>query len=138
MHALQLRTSQDLYLEQRNQEILVPAVLPLPGLGTLDFLSALISNTGPDVFDNDAMGLVLVVMWEAGVRIYFLIDFSVNVLFCVVWAFFVDLSSSSTMNTNNNIWKVTAFAWSTLILNCVFTVEQIVLTIGNQRKTFRS
>ena len=39
----------------RDEVYLVPAVLPLPGLGTLDFLTGLIANTGPDVFDNDAM-----------------------------------------------------------------------------------
>jgi hypothetical protein len=39
----------------RDEVYLVPAVLPLPGLGTMDFLTGLIGNTGPDVFDNDAM-----------------------------------------------------------------------------------
>ena len=36
-----------------------PAVLPLPGLGKMRFLGALIDNTPPSVVDNDAMGLVL-------------------------------------------------------------------------------
>ena len=127
-----------MHLDRKDQEILVPAVLPLPGLGTLDFLSALIAHTGPDVFDNDAMGLVLVVMWNAGVRHYFLIDFYINVVFCIVWVFFVDHSSSNTANENNSVWVVTVLCWSTLILNTVFMIEQVIRIIGRQGKRFRS
>lgn len=32
-----------------------PAVLPLPGLGTMEFLSALVGNAPAEAFDNDAM-----------------------------------------------------------------------------------
>jgi hypothetical protein len=113
-------------------------VLPLPGLGTLDFLSALISHTGPDVFDNDAMGLVLVVMWEAGVRSYFLIDFAVNVIFDVIWVFFVDYSSSNTFSMSNEVWKGTILAWATFVLNSLFIVEQIIRILGRKGKRFRS
>ncbi len=127
-----------MHVDRKDQEILVPAVLPLPGLGSLDFLSALIAHTGPAVFDNDAMGLVLVVMWNAGVRQYFLIDFSINVAFCVVWVFFVDHTSSNTANGNNSVWVVTVLSWGTLSLNCVFTIEQIIRIIGRQGNRFRS
>ena len=116
----------------------MPAVLPLPGLGTLDFLSALISHTGPDVFDNDAMGLVLVVMWNAGVRYYFLIDFSINVLFCIVWVLFVDRSSSNTADASNPVLFVTSLAWTVLILNIIFIIEQIIRLIGRRGGRFRS
>ncbi len=134
----QMRVNNELHLDRRDQEILVPAVLPLPGLGTLDFLSALITHTGPDVFDNDAMGLVLVVMWEAGVRYYFLIDFFMNVAFYVIWVFFVDRTSSNTSNVENPVWIVTFLTWATLILNCIFIMEQVIRIIGRQGKKFRS
>ena len=117
---------------------MVPAVLPLPGLGTLDFLSALIAHTGPDVFDNDAMGLVLVVMWNAGVRHYFLIDFVIHTIFCIVWVFFVDRTSSNTANTNNPIWEVTFLSWTALVINFIFIIEQIIKLIGRQGKRIRS
>lgn len=117
---------------------MVPAVLPLPGLGTLDFLSALIAHTGPDVFDNDAMGLVLVVMWNAGVRHYFLIDFYINVIFCIVWVFFVDHSSSNTASVNNPVWAVTSLSWGTLLLNIVFMIEQVIRILGRKGNRFRS
>lgn len=133
-----MRVNNELHLDRRDQEILVPAVLPLPGLGTLDFLSALITHTGPDVFDNDAMGLVLVVMWEAGVRYYFLIDFFMNVAFYVIWVFFVDRTSSNTSNAENPVWIVTFLTWATLTLNCIFIGEQIIRIIGRQGKKFRS
>lgn len=127
-----------MHVDKKDHEILVPAVLPLPGLGTLDFLSALISHTGPDVFDNDAMGLVLVVMWNAGVRRYFLIDFYINVAFCIVWVFFVDHSSSNTVNPENPVWAVTVLCWGTLVLNFVFMIEQVIRIVGRQGKRFRS
>jgi hypothetical protein len=128
----------EFHVDQRGEEELVPAVLPLPGLGNLDFLSALISNTGPDVFDNDAMGLVLVVMWNAGVRRYFLIDFFFNTTFCVIWVLFVDRTSSNTANSSNNVWGVTFLSWATLVLNVMFIVEQVIRIIGRQGKRFRS
>lgn len=126
------------HLDGRDHETLVPAVLPLPGLGTLDFLSALICHTGPDVFDNDAMGLVLLVMWESGVRNYFLIDFSINVIFYVTWVFFVDRTSSNTMSENNPIWFVTLTTWITFCMNCFFIIEQIIRIVGRRGKRFRS
>ena len=116
----------------------MPAVLPFPGLGTLDFLSALIAFTGPDVFDNDAMGLVLVVMWDAGVKRYFLIDFLMNVIFCVIWVLFVDRTSANTADESNALWGVTSLAWATLLLNVVFIVIHIIRIFGRQQKLFRS
>jgi hypothetical protein len=52
----------------------VPAVLPLPGLGSLKFLSSLLYKVPPTAFDNDAMGLVLRVMWVHYIKKYFLFD----------------------------------------------------------------
>ena len=128
----------DYNAERKGQEILVPAVLPLPGLGTLDFLSALITHTGPDVFDNDAMGLVLVVMWNAGGRRYFLIDFIGNVAFSIVWVFFVDHSSSNTASENNNALIGTFLGWTVLAFNLIFLIEQIIRIIGRTGHRFRT
>jgi len=125
-------------IDPKDQEILVPAVLPLPGLGTLDFLSVLIENTGPDVFDNDAMGLVLVVMWNAGVRNYFLIDFVLNIAFYILWVLFVDRSSSNTASVEHAVWAVTFLAWAVFLANIAFTVEQSIRLTRRQGKLFRS
>ncbi len=138
-HSLQARSSYSYFnTESKGQEILVPAVLPLPGLGTLDFLSALITHTGPDVFDNDAMGLVLVVMWNAGVRHYFLIDFIANIAFNIVWVFFVDRTSSNTASNYNSTFVGTILGWTVFTLNAIFLILQIIRIIGRQGQRFRT
>jgi hypothetical protein len=117
------------FVTERKDEItLIPAVLPLPGLGTLDFLSALLSmpNAGPEVFDNDAMGLILIVLWKGGIRKYFLADFILNILFCTCWVHFVDRSASSTARTTHDSIAVTLLAWSVVLMNTMFLLKQCV------------
>lgn len=125
--------------ENRDEVILVPAVLPLPGLGTLQFLSALTSNMGPNIFDNDAMGLVLRVMWESGIQYYFWLDFTLHVVFFICWVFLVDRTSISTSQfMDPTAWGTSLLPWLVLGLNSFFCFEQTVRYIGSGRQFFRS
>ncbi len=127
--------------ERKDEITLIPAVLPLPGLGTLDFLSALLSmpSAGPEVFDNDAMGLILIVLWTSGIRQYFLADFMLNILFCACWVHFVDLSASSTSRaTINGSIDVTLLAWSVILMNFIFLFKQGVRFATRRGHFFRS
>lgn len=105
--------------EQKDEITLIPAVLPVPDMGTLDFISALLamSTVGAGVFDNDAMGLILIVLWKGGIRTYFLADFVLNIVFSTCWVNFVDRTASSTAIATNNGVVVTALTWSG---KCVF------------------
>lgn len=118
--------------------VLIPAVLPLPGLGTLDFLSALLSIPDRNVFDSDAMGLVLLVLWKAGIKQFFLIDFFLNSCFCVAWVLFVDTTASSTAKSSNSTVQVTALAWIILTLNGIFIGEQSLRFLRRRGHFFRS
>lgn len=112
--------------DYKDEIVLIPAVLPLPGLGTLDFLSALLAmpNTGAELFDNDAMGLVLAILWNAGIKYYFFIDFFLNILFSILWIHFVDRSASSTASNSNDAQVITVLAWMVMLLNILFMAEQ--------------
>jgi hypothetical protein len=128
------------FSEKKDEVILIPAVLPLPGLGTLDFLSALLAmpNIGSEVFDNDAMGLVLTVLWNAGIKHYFFVDFILNIVFSSCWINFVDRSASSTSIVSNDANMVTILAWSVILINIIFTVEQGVRFFTRRGHFFRS
>ncbi len=125
--------------KQENKDIvLIPAVLPMPGLGTLDFLSALLSIPDRHVFDNDAMGLVLLVLWTSGIRRYFLVDFTLNIFFNICWVLFVDKTASSTASSKNNMHTVTSLAWLVLFLNTFFIAEQCLRFCRRRGLYFRS
>jgi len=57
-------TEREAPVASRGYFVRTPAVLPLPGLGTVDFLSSLLVKAPPTVFDNDAMAVVLRVLWN--------------------------------------------------------------------------
>jgi hypothetical protein len=52
-----------------------PMVLPLPGICSLPFLSAVVSKVPVEVFNHDILGLVLDELWFNGTRTMFLLDF---------------------------------------------------------------
>ena len=122
----------------RNEITLIPAVLPLPGLGTLDFLSALITNTGADVFDNDAMGLVLVVLWNSGISNYFMVDFILNSVFFILWIIFLDYSASTTVSSSEINQYALGLAWAIIGLNTIFVGEQVLRFMTRMENFVRS
>lgn len=124
--------------QNKNEITLIPAVLPLPGLGTLDFLSALITNTGADVFDNDAMGLVLVVLWNSGISNYFMVDVILNSIFFVLWIIFLDYSASTTVSSSEINKSALGLAWAIVGFNTIFVVEQILRFMTRMENFVRS
>jgi len=112
-----------------------PAVLPLPGLGKMRFIGALIDNTPPSVFENDAMGLVLRVMWYYHLRKWFLLDVFVYVVFYALWIVYVDWTASTTARgaTEMNISKV-AIAGTLLALNTLFGLKEAVQAARSGRR----
>lgn len=52
-----------------------PMVLPLPGICSLPFLSAVVSKVPVEVFNHDILGLVLDELWFNGTHTMFLLDF---------------------------------------------------------------
>jgi WD40 repeat protein len=120
----------------------IPAVLPLPGLGTMKFLGALIDNTPPTVFENDAMGLVLRVMWYYHLRKWFLLDVCVYLVFYALWIVYVDWTASTTARTVGDGMETSegAIAVSLLILNSLFALKEAVQSArsGERASYFRS
>ena len=72
-----------------------PAVLPLPGLGAMDFLASLLTNAPADVFDNNAMALVLKILWKYHIKFFFCLDFVVFLTHYCSWIALVELVASS-------------------------------------------
>jgi WD40 repeat protein len=103
-----------------------PAVLPLPGLGTLDFLSSLLYKTPPTAFDNVAMGLVLRVMWEDYIRKYFLLDLIVFLFYFLIWVCLVDWTSSTTSTQEDSLnGAEETMAIVMLVLNTIFAAKEL-------------
>ncbi|CAB9511665.1 WD domain, G-beta repeat [Seminavis robusta] len=105
----------------------IPAVLPLPGLGTMQFLSSLIEKAPPTVFDNDAIAIVLRVLWKNHIQKYFILDLITYTTFFVLWIVLVDKKSGTTEEENEGTAMGTmAVAISVLILNTLFAVKELV------------
>ena len=124
--------------ERKEGVVRIPAVLPLPGLGSLAFISVLIREMPPNVFDNDAMGLVLRVLWNSEVKLFFLWDFSAFVVYYICWIIFIDFSATSTyedhQKTNNSM-----LAYALLIFNSCFVITEIrQLTFSGYKSYFQS
>lgn len=119
----------------------IPAVLPLPGLGRMRFLGALIDNTHPAVFENDAMGLVLRVMWYYHLRKWFLLDVCVYLAFYALWIVYVDWTASTTARASGGMeTSEGAIAVTLLVLNSLYALKEAVQSARSGRRAayFRS
>lgn len=126
--------------ENKGELLRTPAVLPLPGLGTLEFLSALTKTANPNVFDNDAMRLVLKVMWRK-ISLFFLLDFVLFIGFFVSWCFLADSTASSTSSSLDDTkgWILTSLIALVLVLNTLFLVKELLQADwGRRPQHFRS
>lgn len=115
-------------VEQIIELVRTPAVLPLEGLGSVTFLHSLIDSAPPDVFDNDAMGVVLRVMWYSQVRFYFLIDFTVYILFYVVWILYINWTATTTVLNSplyQNQWAAILVSAIVIIFNTIFAIKEL-------------
>lgn len=104
--------------ERKGNFTRIPAVLPIPGLGTLSFLSDLVAYAPADAFDNEAMAIVLRVMWKCHIKRFFLLDMVVYLVFYILWVFLIDKKVSesdraislvlmivNTLNVLREIWQ---------------------------------
>jgi Ion transport protein len=105
-----------------------PAVLPLPGLGSMSLLASLLSSAPADVFDNDAMALVLRVLWENYIRRYYYFDFCLFVAFYISWIVLVEMASvsDSSVLPPEEVSIVSVLVVIVMSFNTLFAVKEIV------------
>ena len=101
-----------------------PAVLPLPGMGRMDFLSSLLVNAPPTVFDNDAMAVVLRVLWKNHIQKYFIFDLILYITFFILWIVLVDFNSARSEPVS--LFSVQLVASAVFIFNALFAVKELV------------
>lgn len=105
------------------------------------FLGALIDNTPPSVFENDAMGLVLRVMWYYHLRKWFLLDVFVYAVFYALWIVYVDWTASTTVRATMGIGiPERAIAGTLIALNTLYGLKEAVQSARSGRRAayFRS
>lgn len=117
--------------------VLTPAVLPLPNLGTMKFLDSVVKRCPATAFDNEAMALVLRVMWQHHIRKYFILDTSIFLLYYILWIIMVDSTAvipSSSEDLSNNL-----IGFVILSLNSLYAMKECVeADLGRRRGYFRS
>lgn len=117
-----------------------PAVLPLPGLGDMDFLASLLASAPPDVFDNDAMALVLRVLWKSYIRQYFYLDFCLFLVFYICWIILVETGIASGGPTElPDPSTATISVLAVFAFNTIFAAKELVESrYGRRTMYFRS
>jgi len=128
--------------KQRDQSniSLTPAALPIPGLGDLDFISSLLSTAPPNAFDNDAMALVLSVMWRENIRKWFVIDVAVFAVYLGCWVALLELSmlSDSTQAKSQNA-AAAVLSFVVVALNSLYLMKEFIQSaFGQQISYFKS
>ena len=107
-----------------------PAVLPLPGLGTMDFLSSLVLKAPATAFENESMALVLRVMWHNHIKKYFIIDTILFLAYFILWIVLVDAMTTSETekfpadSNSRGVERIVAIV--TMTLNSVYGVKELV------------
>jgi WD40 repeat protein len=103
-----------------------PAILPLPGLGTLKFLSSLLYKTPPTVFDNPAMGLVLRVMWGDYIKLYFLLDLIIFLFYGALWVCLIEWTSATTSFPGESLKGVEkTMSIIMIVFNTIFAAKEL-------------
>lgn len=133
-----ISTDREKSLLQTGSFVRVPAVLPLPGLGRMQFLSSLLFKAPPTAFDNNAMAVVLRILWKNHIQKYFILDFIIYMLFYILWIVLVDISLSVDSDIRTGTFKM-AIAILTFLLNVLFaTKEMIQSDFGRQPQYLNS
>eukprot|EP00934_Nitzschia_sp_Nitz4_P009346 Nitzschia sp. Nitz4//scaffold208_size52459//21883//26692//NITZ4_006812-RA/size52459-snap-gene-0.6-mRNA-1//-1//CDS//3329541657//9336//frame0 len=105
----------------------IPAVLPLPGLGSMSFLSSLVARAPPTAFDNEAMGVVLRVMWERHIRTIYIVDTIVFVCYYGLWIAVVESTAVNLAESDEDNRRVNiAMAAALMTVNSLFAVKECV------------
>ena len=118
----------------RGHVMRTPAVLPLPGLGSMQFLSSLLDKAPATVFDNDAMAVVLRVLWKTEVRKYFILDLTLYVVFYILWILLVDAKSAQSDETSASYTLGVAVA--VFSLSILFAVKELVQSDYGRRPEY--
>jgi WD40 repeat protein len=117
-----------------------PAVLSLPGLGDMDFLASMLMYAPLEVFENEAMAVVVRVVWYNHIRKFFLLDCILYAAYYVSWITLVEL----TLLSKDNDWRVEWFtlkliAMTTATFNTVFAVKEIMqVSLGSRELYLKS
>ena len=109
--------------------IRTPAVLPLPGLGNMSLLANLLVSSPAEVFDNDAMALVLRVLWKNYIRRYYYCDFCVFVTYYLCWIALVETAtilSPTGQNVMKNTSVLSVLLPVVLLFNTLFAAKELV------------
>jgi hypothetical protein len=107
------------------------------GLGEMDFLASLLANVPPSVFDNDAMAVVIRVMWRDHIRKFFFLDFFLFQVYFAFWIVLVELTaSSSTAVSYAGETKVMAITLGTLTLNSLFAAKELIQSRYGRRSEY--
>mmetsp|Transcript_12248 Transcript_12248/g.35536 ORF Transcript_12248/g.35536 Transcript_12248/m.35536 type:complete len:1610 (-) Transcript_12248:86-4915(-) len=114
-----------------------PAVLPLPGLGSFEFLSIMILKAPAIAFDNEAMGLVLKVLWRYHIRRYFIVDTLIFALYYSLWVVLVDITTSSTQYLSSTI-SHQLVAGVLLAINTLFVMKECLQSNFGRRPGYFS
>jgi hypothetical protein len=111
-----------------------------PGLGEMDFLASLLANAPPRVFDNDAMAVVLRIMWRDHIRKFFLLDTFLFLVYFAFWIVLVELTASSpTALSYVGETKVMAITLGALTLNSLFAAKELIQSrYGRRTEYFNS
>lgn len=133
-------TSTDLGRKNREYITRTPAVLPLPGLGDMDFLASLLMFAPLEVFENEAMAVVVRVVWYNHVQKFFFLDCIVFTIYYICWVALVELTfSSEDAYKFNEQYAVSWMAWLTIFFNSLFAVKEIMQSrLGNREIYWRS
>ena len=108
--------------------IRTPAVLPLPGLGDMSLLASLLVSAPAEVFDNDAMALVLRVLWKQYIRRYYYIDFCIYITYYICWIVLVEtvtILSPSGQIVIKDISTFTILVPVVVLFNTIFAAKEI-------------
>ncbi|KAL7564175.1 hypothetical protein ACA910_021149 [Epithemia clementina (nom. ined.)] len=123
----------------QHEKNLTPAVLPLPGLGNMEFLSALLWKANPDAFDNAAMGVVLRVLWTDHIRIIFYLDFFLCLCFYGCWVALIESNVRIGSWGDSSYKPAKGLAVAVFLLNTVFGVKEMVeARFGRRSSYFRN
>lgn len=115
-----------------------PAVLPLPGLGQMNFLSCLLTHAPQEAFDNEALAVVLRVLWHNHIRKYYYIDCCCFLMFYISWVVLVETVEDSKYAMINLAIssRVPFLVYIVVAFNALFTTKELVEGRYGRRQSY--
>jgi WD40 repeat protein len=136
------KSTPSMELGRKNREYIsrAPAVLPLPGLGDMDFLASLLMFAPLEVFENEAMAVVVRVVWYNHIRKFFFLDCVIFALYYTSWVALVELTFSNEDSYEFNEDSTASWMASlTIFLNTLFAIKEMMQSrLGNREIYWRS